>query len=166
MDDAYIGHHGVAILSCIQGFRHCHSSRQAQRTRYSTCTTTNTTMTTYAAVKPVTHSASACTRKLAPYYRCTTHWLSQHKLGVAVALRTGYIAPCVYSARIGSACTDVRSSCPSSSTSELNITREMDDACIGHHGVAILSCIQGFRHCDIESHALLLNKLLVKITSI
>jgi hypothetical protein len=31
---------------------------------------------------------------------------------------------------------------------KLDITREMDDACIGHHGVAILSCIQGFRHCD------------------
>jgi hypothetical protein len=42
----------------------------------------------------------------------------------------------------------------------LNITREMDDACIGHHGVAILSCIQGFRHCDIESYAPLLHQLL------
>eukprot|EP00953_Heterococcus_sp_UTEX-ZZ885_P016039 9040-Heterococcus_DN1.PRE.2 len=25
----------------------------------------------------------------------------------------------------------------------------MDDACIGHHGVAILSCTQGFRNCDL-----------------
>jgi hypothetical protein len=36
----------------------------------------------------------------------------------------------------------------------------MDDACIGHHGVAILSCIQGFRHCDNESYAPLLQQTL------
>eukprot|EP00953_Heterococcus_sp_UTEX-ZZ885_P040482 20682-Heterococcus_DN1.PRE.2 len=33
------------------------------------------------------------------------------------------------------------------------VTREMDDACIGHHGVAILSCIQGFRHCHSSSQS-------------